>query len=892
MISRSRQRKSYLLALIIGAGAFASSALSPLDHSSGVASNDSQTTAANQLTTTPTGQIAVISTDEAIANTEKKSSSARQTPAPADANTEKDDSGFRYYNTGIPAGFEAWFEARKVALDVFYGGRYLLTTLAEHTGSKITLLHPEEVAEQIPGVLNSTNMAELLRSPMLTNSDKVCEEPNQALCGRLEPDTVALIFDETRIRADLFIHRELLAEVAEADPRYLPDGDKQRPTLVQNLNALYTGDDAGEERYSLFGRTRAGNNGNYAFSDWVSTSDQDISVDQLGYRHDLRDHLITVGLFETNLDMLRGMNRDLLLGAGVEKSMMRRTDLQSIISTPIDLFLPTRGRVDIFRDGRLVASGFYEAGNQRIDTSRLPAGAYLIEIVTTDAAGNISADEQLFVKSTLLAPPGESIWFAEAGKVGQRDSLETFPEELDVTLMRAGYRWRHASWLGLGVAGAASEDAALGELSANMIFDWIEAGGEVYSSTAGGSGVGARAIMRHNQHTLSLNARHSNADPIPAANAAQYRLIEDDRWLYSGQITSQIKKQGVLSASTSISGGDGTSTSRRSNLRYTHYLFLPGNTGLTLTGDVGEIDGEPRINFAVQWRATRDHWSHTAEIDWSASDIPGDRDGTSAEVATRWSDRETYADEIDAGLSAQIDEQGHGVTADLNHASEYGRGRAAISYNQRDNFRSTQYLAGYDTSIVFDESWIPAGGGGPQSAQAAAILDLRDGKGSTVDVYADGQRQFSAGGGRRVPLTLMPYREYQISLIDRGTALVNFDAEPRRLVLYPGDVKTLDWQLQRVNVIVGRLQRIREFCSEVTGECHTLRLPVADIRIEGLEGFTFTDADGFFQGEIRNGQSTLRVNFAGQECQLDISQLQVENGVIRAPNLICDMTSR
>ena len=219
---------------------------------------------------------------------------------------------------------------------------------------------------------------------------------------------------------------------------------------------------------------------------------------------------------------------------------------------------------------------------------------------------------------------------------------------------------------------------------------------------------------------------------------------------------------------------------------------MPGNTGLTLTGDVGEIDGEPRINFAVQWRTTRDHWSHTAEIDWSASDIPGDRDGTSAEVATRWSDRETYADEIDAGLSAQIDEQGHGVTADLNHASEYGSGRAAISYNQRDNFRSTQYLAGYDTSIVFDESWIPAGGGGPQSAQAAAILDLRDGKGSTVDVYADGQRQFSAGGGRRVPLTLMPYREYQISLIDRGTALVNFDAEPRRLVLYPGDVKTLD----------------------------------------------------------------------------------------------------
>lgn len=512
-MSASRQRKSYLLALIIGAGAFASSALWLPDNSTGLPSSDLQAAVAVEPTSPALNQIAATGTDEAITTTTTASLPVRQTAQATESNTTADDGGFRYYDTGIPAGFEAWFEAQKVALDVYYGGRYLLTTLAEHTGDKITLLHPEEVAERIPGVLNNITMAELLRSPMLTNSDKVCNEPNQALCGRLEPDTVALIFDETRIRADLFIHRELLAEVAEADPRYLPDGDKRRPTLVQNLNALYTGDDAGDERYSLFGRTRAGNNGNYAFSDWVSTSDQDISVDQLGYRHDLRDHLITVGLFETNLDMLRGMNRDLLLGAGVEKSMMRRTDLQSIISTPIDLFLPTRGRVDIFRDGRLVASGFYEAGNQRIDTSRLPAGAYLIEIVTTDAAGNISSNEQLFVKSTLLAPPGESIWFAEAGKVGRRDSLETFPDELDITLMRAGYRWRHASWLGLGVAGAASEDAALGELSANMIFDWLEAGGEVYSSTAGGSGVGARTIMRHNQHTLSLNARHSNESP-------------------------------------------------------------------------------------------------------------------------------------------------------------------------------------------------------------------------------------------------------------------------------------------------------------------------------------------------------------------------------------------
>jgi Mat/Ecp fimbriae outer membrane usher protein len=796
--------------------------------------------------------------------------------------------GFVYQSNGIPVGFEAWFEAQRVALDVFYGGRYLLTTLAEYHNGEVTLLQSAQVAARIPGALDVELLSSLLAQPLAANAERVCGADQQPLCGRVDTGSVALIFDETRIRADLFVHRSLLAAQKESDPRYLPEGEQQRPTLVQNLSSLYTNDDNGNERFSLFGTTRAGRNGHHLFSDWVSTSEQDLSVDQLGYRHDLRDHLITVGLFETGYDMLRGMRRDMLAGAGIERSMLRRTDLDSIISTPIDLFLPMRSRVDIFRDERLIASGFYEAGNQRLDTSRLPAGAYLIDIVTTDAAGNTSSEQQLFVKSTVLAPPGESLWFAEVGKVHRRTALDLWPEELDVMLARGGYRWRQMSWLGLGVAGAATEENALGEVSANLLLDRFEAGGEIYHSSAGGWGVGARAVTRLGRHTFSMNSRRSRADPEPGPDEAPYRLIDDSRWLHSAQWISRVSQQGNLSVTASYRNTGFTDGNSHSiSARYSHNLRLASADSLTLGAELGNVDGDYRGSLSAQWRGGSRNLRHSARLQWSASEIDGNRDGVSANVAARWRDGDRWQDDVNAGIAAQIDESTLGVTADANHDSEFGRGRAAVSHTRRDAFDTTQYLLGYDISLLAGEDWLPRPGGGPSRGEAGVILDLRDAPGGKVDVYANGQRQFTARGGRQVPLTLSAYREHRISIIDRGTDLVSVDSEPRQLVLYPGDVGTLRWTMQRIHIIVGRLFRVQEFCSEVTGECHTLRLPLADTRVEGLEGFVFTDADGFFQGEVAQDLGMLNARIGDKTCEVDISHLTVSEGVIRAPGLLC-----
>src|SRR5690606_4084979 len=126
-----------------------------------------------------------------------------------------------------------------------------------------------------------------------------------------------VIFDVQRFRVSLFVNPSLLSAAQRDDPRYLPPPDNDQVTLVQNFSALATGNDQGSDQFTLFGITRAGRMGHYAFADWVSTDQQGLSFDQIGYRHGLVDHEITAGLFEPTTDALRGLRRDLLLGGGV-----------------------------------------------------------------------------------------------------------------------------------------------------------------------------------------------------------------------------------------------------------------------------------------------------------------------------------------------------------------------------------------------------------------------------------------------------------------------------------------------------------------------------------------------------------------------------------------------
>ena len=128
-----------------------------------------------------------------------------------------------------------------------------------------------------------------------------------------------------------------------------------------------------------------------------------------------------------------------MVGGRITASDRTREDGDFTGGTPLEVFLPVRGRVEIRRDGRLINTGFYEAGAQQLDTSSFPGGAYDIEIRILDEQGNEqSRQTRFFAKQYQLPPLGEWLFFAETGQIMERRNDASLPESTGLWLSRAG----------------------------------------------------------------------------------------------------------------------------------------------------------------------------------------------------------------------------------------------------------------------------------------------------------------------------------------------------------------------------------------------------------------------------------------------------------------------
>jgi len=787
--------------------------------------------------------------------------------------------------TGVPPGFESLLEPQLTVVDLYYGGRMLMTTLARYTPESIELLKPEQIAAQVPGLLQPEQLVKTLSQPLSTHSDRICLTQGQPLCGRLTPDTAGVIFDESRFRVTLFINPDWLEPPKPAAAQFLQPPQRDAVTIVQNLSALATGNNLGEDRHSLIGNTRIGYGGHYGFADWISTDTQDISFDQLGYTHVSRDYEITSGVFDPDASAFRSLRRDLILGARFSTSLNQRQDLNSILASPVEIFLPLRSRVDIFRDGRLLSSGFYDAGNQFIDTGRLPTGAYQIEVVITDDTGNATSQQQLFVKSTLLPPPDAPQWFVEGGEVRLRAADQVLPESVSTNILRSGYRWQQNRFLGWGVAGALTSDQMLGELSWNLFSEWLELGGEVFMSDAGGSGWGLRGTSRLGETNFSISTQRNEADDNDFVASNPYPLLPQDTWLHSIQASRRLFRNDMISASYSYSGTNPGTSTYQSSLRYMHFKNLAGGQQLTYSGEFSRANGDNRIQLSVQWQMNSSHWNNSAQVEWIDSDFDNNTQ-MAGTLSTRWYDRELYRDDVELGASVRVANNSTNLNLDGIHTSQWGRGTMSASFTNGDGSDSRQYLAGYDTSIVLDEQQHLAVGG-PLPGESAVVVDLTGAEDVEFDVNVNGQRQFSARGGTRAPVVVNAYDEYSVSITDRGTTLASYDNQPKTSTLYVGDVNSLNFNVDKVYVIVARLITTNIVCSDKNGECYNIPTPVANNRIEGLKGIVFTDDAGFFQGEISSQTKQLQTEFEGRTCTVDVSRLQAVDGVIRASKLGC-----
>lgn len=753
--------------------------------------------------------------------------------------------------TPLPPGFEAWGEPQTTLVDLYYGGQFIDVVPAEYDLTHLRFLAPESLVEALPGIADPQHLEQRLAQPLPNHADLVCVHAQQPGCGQLDAETLGVIFDESRFRADLFLPAELLVP-RPITRHYHPPPPRQDAGWVQHLSVLASGTPSSDQRLDLLARSRLGLYGGHAFSDWGLSADTGGHVERLGYHYHSPQHDLRMGLFERSPRALRLLPYRSLLGMRLGLATQRRSDPEAAIASPLELYLPMRSRVDIVRDGRLLSSEFLEAGYQRLDTQPLPLGAYRIDIVITDLDGRTSQQHQHFVKTHRLAPSDATPWYLELGVPARHQAQAWHPSPQGEPLLLGGIEWRQRPWLGLGLGGVIGPDLRFGEGTLTLMGDGWHGRGELQIGEHGSWGIGVDAQFPLGSSTLSLTARQIDAPSESTSDS----LLPQARRSWRLQWLQPLGNTTSLTLNLTEHAHADTPHLRRHTLGLRHQRLGPHP--LTLTAELGTQNGEGYAQLGLQWHWGSNERRLNGQLSWRD-------DGQHAIGITA----DHHGEQWDYGLDLQQRANHASIAAQLGQESAYGKQRLALLASESPRGRRYHYRASHQSSFAMGADGISWGRSG--AGEGALIVDLQHADPQErFDILLNGQPTASISGGHRLTLPVAAYQRHRLTLIDRGPGFSEFDPQPRETLAYPGHVSVQQWRIQPARIVLGRLW----------GEAG----PLAGVSLISDIDQALTEEDGYFQ--IRVGElDSLRAT--APECRIDLDRYPPNQGVIRANRLHC-----
>lgn len=774
-----------------------------------------------------------------------------------------------------PPGFEDLSEQQTTQADVYYNGELLLSTFVEYDIEQVEILNPEVVVRAVPALLNPEAITERLSGPRSSNSAHLCHRRADAACGSLTPAVVDVLFDADRFRLDLFIHPDQLRVLQIPRQRYLPKPEAGL-ALLHDLSINAAGQD-GNDRFSIVSESFL-SKGESRLQSRYGLSNEGLTLYELSVQWDEPDRESELGSFRTSGSSSSFINDVNILGVRIASSTNTRTDLDSALGSPLLVFLDRRSRVDLLRDGELLDSRFYAAGNQQLDTTRLPDGAYQLTIRILDGDGRERTETAFFVRSGAIPPLGESRFYLEAGALHD-------PDHRSRRAFGAGAP--EGEWARVGGSHRISEALAMeAELLHASSADYLTAGAfwflpgwqmrlGLLSSNAGDRGYSLRG-------NLELGAVHWSFDyqRVDAGDAAS---------LNSNRIINGDYEQGSTTLAFPLRRGQGFVRAR-----YNQRELLPAEKGvglsylgplvtkrrwaadLTFDSNFGPDSTWVRFGINFRWRRDGHYLSATPQYQFTNN---GSQDRSSASfVDARWS-HSSYSErfgDVQRGLYALRDDDrtivGSRLTsqsrrgyADLDVAHEDGATRSGMSYSANGRF-----------SMVTQQGRTALGGGNSQLA--AVIVDIEGYELDTeFQILIDDRVAGHVRSGKRSVVTLRPYETYGVRVQPVGDKLYNYDETPRSVTLYPGNVQTLSFTAHEITVLVGQAVL-------PSGK------PVVGGRIDTTEGVGATDAQGWFQVEVRDF-APLQVRYGPEHyCAMILPKVAAVDGLAVVGAVTCNPT--
>ncbi|WP_172807257.1 TcfC E-set like domain-containing protein [Endozoicomonas ascidiicola] len=783
--------------------------------------------------------------------------------------------------TNPPAGFEELSGTQQSLVDIYFGNRYLTSQLVSFSPGVIELANAAEVVRLIGNLNDPTLITGTLSGELNSNADQVCLSEYATGCGILTTPVAGVIFDESRFRIDVFINRRFQLTRAADVMKYLPPSDAGF-AVMQNFSAAVSGSSAegSENSYTLNGLTMLGFKENSLYGSWDYSDSNHFSVNQLYGQRDFQGKEYNIGLLSTSGFGLNLTSDQPMVGFRINSSDNTREDLDFSGGMPVEVFLPTRGRVEIRKDDRLINSAFYEAGAQQLDTSSFPSGAYDVEIRILDEAGNVlSTETRFFAKQSQIPPKGEWLYFAEAGELVNRTREKPLPELTSQWLARAGVSRRVTDTVAATGAVAFNNDESLYEVGLYHFGYRYEISPSFMFSDIGTKGFTLNSRLSLGDVSLSGNYRRLWHDE-PIDN----ELDEDGNIKYS--LFGNAFEQHSFSASMPLFNGslgyryslnqsyndnnEEQDPSRTNSLDYRRTLFrtfdYDGDVTISLSKSGDNEIGT--ISFSFRYRD--DHWNFraTPRAEVSKSGDVSNR-SERLRLSTSWNDGDILESDLrfDAGVEGGTGEER--MDGSVQFANRYGRASFSASHTKTEETNTTSWGGSMSTSFITDGNVVAIGG--EDRAESALVVNLDGRAGDVFDVIINGQRRSYAIAGSPSIIALSPYEQYRVSLNPAGETLYSFDEREKTVTLYPGNVVTLDYEAIPLQLLFGRLL--------FNGK------PLDGARINGGLYPGTTDDVGIFQLETRSDVGNLQIELDnGWVCPLPVKPLD-SGYVLRMGNI-------
>jgi hypothetical protein len=784
------------------------------------------------------------------------------------------------FSVSTPPGFEDLIQPAPVVVDVYFGGTLIGTTSGIQEPGHFTFDEPDKVVALLPQVLDPQAVIAALTGRLDSNGALACGSQPRPGCGVLSPPVAGIIHDAGSFRLDLFIAPAYLAAAQAEQREYLPIPDAGL-SLISSFAGTVGGVEGRNTDYTIQNRSilayrnarvvaDVAQSSNFGFQSQILAAELDIGA--LRYRG---------GLMFSEPLAFTGQAR--IYGASVGTQYDTRADATRDFTQPIALFLPRRSQVNAYRDGLLIGSLQLDAGNQLLDTSAFPSGAYNITLEIVDDTGASRTETRFFTKDRSLPPVGRTAFSATAGTLA-RDNGSGLPEFGDDLFVQGtvGHRLSPnvsleggalligsdfvaeggASYLADGftarLIGLAGTDANYGLIANFSWFDLSNVSVSGFFRRTWGPGLGDL----------------SNRDRFGLTPVNDINLLVGDSTQAGGNIGVRLGKANVRFDGLYFES-PGSEAFYAYGPSFDYATRPARNLQLTLFGDGRRSSEGWDVRVGLRINFLRDNFVVLGESGGAWRRRSGvEESGVVGNVLATYSSPGVLRGDLSLAAGYARDLDNERVRAEANLDSQYGRflGQVEHVFDVPEG-GGTRYAANFATSLAVGGS--DATIGGREIGESGIVVALKGNGGAVeMDVLVDNTPRARIRPGQSIPIFLPPYRAYSVRLAPVNGRGGRFDANAREISLYRGNVQFLEWEVRAVQAVFGRLV-------DADGR------PLGGVALYGERDFIQSDASGYFQAEIA-GSETFTLRKGGAEiCRITLTPTGGEVPILDLGNVVC-----